>query len=720
MAESIEVDLIIEALTKGFDKTAGELKRLNTETDKPAPQKAANRWTELASKLSVAQAAFGITAGVARQAYQVLEQGAGLVLARDRFERLTESIGATSDAMLGDLKTASGGMMSDANMIASASDIISLGLADNQKDVVDLASLVSQLGWDMNQVILTFANNSKMRLDALGLSVEDVEDKMKSFEAQGYSTDKAFDMAVIEAGKDKLALLKSEADSASGALKRLGVRAENAKNSILEIVGDRAGQALLGFVNMLDSFEEAEVDLNKALEEGLINQREYTQLINGMGLPAYNARIKEVRTELRANAAAQEQVNEQMEMHERHLRRQEAASDNAARALIRNSAAMDDMRQAGELLFGSAWKEFNREARKQESAARDAAEAIREEQIEIRRLADAAEHATQMEFNSNFVQALKEGGQEYGRWVTTVQTTGGLTEAQSSNLEELREEQERLTSAQISLQGGTAGLGLSQEELNERLQENAEKLANVSAAMAPLAGITEEVIGSTTRWQVDAEKMNQTLFDQIAATSDSEVSIAAAAYALGLYDETQLETALNAAIIKEKIDDLAKAFVGGEITAGDMREQMDQIVENSPYTAEVEAITDQAIASIDKVRSKLSEIKDKTVTVTTKYREEGNKPGGGAGSSAGDSNGGNGGNRAFGGLGTRGMTYLVGERGPEYFTPTSTGRFIPLDQAGNGRNGGTVNITNYNNNDHAAALAYAQAERIRQERLNRS
>ena len=50
--------------------------------------------------------------------------------------------------------------------------------------------------------------------------------------------------------------------------------------------------------------------------------------------------------------------------------------------------------------------------------------------------------------------------------------------------------------------------------------------------------------------------------------------------------------------------------------------------------------------------------------------------------------GGFGGARAGGGFAARGGSYLVGERGPELFTPSASGRVAPL-----ARGGTTVNIT---------------------------
>ena len=91
--------------------------------------------------------AAGLVAVGAVAAWKALESGAELELARNRFDNLTASINTTSDAMLTDLKAATGGMMSDADMIASASRIISLGLADTQEGVVDLLrSCLNRLG----------------------------------------------------------------------------------------------------------------------------------------------------------------------------------------------------------------------------------------------------------------------------------------------------------------------------------------------------------------------------------------------------------------------------------------------------------------------------------------------------------------------------------------------------------------------------------------------
>jgi hypothetical protein len=50
-----------------------------------------------------------------------------------------------------------------------------------------------------------------------------------------------------------------------------------------------------------------------------------------------------------------------------------------------------------------------------------------------------------------------------------------------------------------------------------------------------------------------------------------------------------------------------------------------------------------------------------------------------------------GGGRANGGPVMQGTTYLVGERGPELFTPSSSGNIIPNNSLGRGNS--TINLT---------------------------
>ncbi|MBK7181148.1 MAG: hypothetical protein IPH82_28880 [Chloroflexi bacterium] len=71
-----------------------------------------------------------------------------------------------------------------------------------------------------------------------GLSVTDVEERMAELEAQGYDTDKAFDMAVIEAGKAKLELLGSAAGTSAGGMKELAANIGDMVDALKIAVSD--------------------------------------------------------------------------------------------------------------------------------------------------------------------------------------------------------------------------------------------------------------------------------------------------------------------------------------------------------------------------------------------------------------------------------------------------------------------------------------------------
>ena len=216
----------------------------------------------LSAGLGVASAALGAVSNAARAAWAAIDEGASLNAMQGRFENLAESIGTTADALKGDLRDATQGMMSDAALVQSASDIISLGLAHTSEEAVRLGAVVGQLGWDMQVVTLTMANNSMMRLDNLGLSVETVKARMEELKAAGMDADAAFDMAVIEAGEAKIALLGNAADTTAGQIKILQASVENIQNAFQEGIA-------AGFADGLANVAAVAADAAPAIEEGI-------------------------------------------------------------------------------------------------------------------------------------------------------------------------------------------------------------------------------------------------------------------------------------------------------------------------------------------------------------------------------------------------------------------------------------------------------------------
>ena len=90
-----------------------------------------NQAFELAGKL-----AEGI-----KKVYDTAREGAELEYARQRFDNLSESIGTTSRLLLGDMRVATKGTISDFELMASASDLMALGLAKSHGEVIRLTTV---------------------------------------------------------------------------------------------------------------------------------------------------------------------------------------------------------------------------------------------------------------------------------------------------------------------------------------------------------------------------------------------------------------------------------------------------------------------------------------------------------------------------------------------------------------------------------------------------
>jgi hypothetical protein len=236
-----KLQIVVDATVKGKRDVEGLNKELGG-LDKSGG-KAGLSLGGLAKTAGMVAGGLYIAKEAAQVAWKVIGEGAELIAARDRFDNLAASINTTGEAMMGTLRQATKGMVSDAELVASATDIISLGLAGTEDDVARLATVISTLGLDMNQVIMTFANNSVMRLDALGLSVEGVKTKAAELEAQGFQGD-AFDEAVLISLEEKMVLLGDASATTAGHMAILKAEATDAKNAVKEFLAELAAPTI--------------------------------------------------------------------------------------------------------------------------------------------------------------------------------------------------------------------------------------------------------------------------------------------------------------------------------------------------------------------------------------------------------------------------------------------------------------------------------------------
>lgn len=191
-------------------------------------------------------------ADAARAAWDALNEGAALEETQTRFAALAGSIGTTATALDSQMAEAAQGLMSHAQQMALASDAIGLGLADSADEAARVSVVVNELGWNMDALARTMATGSRAGVVALGLSLDEVRAKAEAYTAAGMAASEAFDLAVIEAGEEKLELYGGALDSTADKIQKLTVMWQDAVDAFKMEFASSVGDQLDVIVDLVD------------------------------------------------------------------------------------------------------------------------------------------------------------------------------------------------------------------------------------------------------------------------------------------------------------------------------------------------------------------------------------------------------------------------------------------------------------------------------------
>jgi hypothetical protein len=531
-----------------FDRLADKGKAALSTTTAGGPIAAAgNAWRGMATGLAVASAAFVGVGLAAQQAYATLRAGAELQTTTERFGKLAASIGTTADVMLGKLREATKGMISDAELMASASGIVSLKLADNEEQVVRLATVVGTLGWDMQQVILTFANLSTMRLDALGLSVDEVKQKQKELMDQGMSTAAAFKEAVIQAGEARLDV--GGVSESEQAFKQAEAAVTNFKNAVLESTIATLSQAgafesLAATANSIQLATDFRGELAALREEGAITTVEWLGLLNTLSQSGAAAAEVELAGIIMRDSLTDtdDEINQQLGSWQVWARTVAIQTGYAAQTAAANmnaiftgllgiSNGLGDtsafLPQADEFDYLAAGARAGKDYRS--GLAIEARQARIDRNLQFVRhdpdfIATGREVRNEMEY-----AAAAVGGYS--------SALGGMTSAE-----------------QEAADAHSRFLSSFNQELRAAPEDglyNAEGVANVEA-------------------------VNKALYEQVEAAGASAATLALLGVATGQFTQEQAEAALKAAVLQEQIRAIAASVAAGDLSIGDALGQLNQ------------------------------------------------------------------------------------------------------------------------------------------------
>lgn len=232
------IDIVLEAQDKvSADAQAAEtaLDNLKTKgTDAQTGMENAARGTsKLKDELVGAVAAIGLFT-VVDKVGEFMSLGDQVAKTKVAFDELTNPIGEMGD-VLADLKTATGGAVTDLVLMSNANMMLKTGLAATGEELVSFTDLAFGLTGSEEGVenfVAAINNMSYERLDTLGISAGAVRDRVNELKEAGLETQEAFKMAVLEEGRKTLERLGEAATAAETPVARLGATFQSAVQNI--------------------------------------------------------------------------------------------------------------------------------------------------------------------------------------------------------------------------------------------------------------------------------------------------------------------------------------------------------------------------------------------------------------------------------------------------------------------------------------------------------
>lgn len=276
-------------LEKGLKNAEGQINKAAAGMEKSGAgfdvwMIAGNQALELAGKAAEA----------IQKAYAAASEGAAIEYAALKFDNLSQSIGTTSGLLLGDMKNATRGMMSDAELMGSAGNLMALGLAKSHDEVVRLTTVSGALGMNMNQLVLALTNQTTARFDQLGVSVDGFKEKVAALKDAGMSASDAFKEAFLQQAEEQIARVGSIAETSAGKLLMMESAFSNLGDAIkLQLATTFAGLApvmktvadsITENIKVGEDYKTTMSTIQNLMKTGIVSGTQYSDLLKQMGV----------------------------------------------------------------------------------------------------------------------------------------------------------------------------------------------------------------------------------------------------------------------------------------------------------------------------------------------------------------------------------------------------------------------------------------------------
>lgn len=235
------LDSFSQKRNQSMARYRNEMSRLDAQESRDMEKLKQQRATALTTTWRnfqmVGAAAVGVGLAL-KKTYDFAKEGAGIVFLEQKFNRLSKAAGSTGKVFLEQLRGATKGTVSDFKLLQQGSDLLQLGLAKDTKEAVRLSNVMTALGMDTGELTLALANQSKRRLDQLGLSLRRFNEIEKELKKKGYSKEEAFNEAFMLTAEETIATTGNRADSAAGSFAFLEAQFENLKIDAQKDLGE--------------------------------------------------------------------------------------------------------------------------------------------------------------------------------------------------------------------------------------------------------------------------------------------------------------------------------------------------------------------------------------------------------------------------------------------------------------------------------------------------
>ena len=323
--------IVIDALNKANDdlkaleKQLKGVEKTSKDTGK-ATGNLADGFKSFISTAGVLAAGVGTAYIALKKFYDFAKQGAELEYTADRFDRLADSIGTTADVLLTELRDATKGTRSDMELMASATDFVALGFAKTKDEAVRLATVAGALNMNMNQLVLTLANQTTMRFDQLGVAVEGFDERLQALKATGMDTNAAFKEAFLQQAEAQIGKVGNAADSTAGDFMRLEAALKNLGNAVKTELSDWLAPAIKESADLFSIYaeriaqEQAFDALQSKLKKAGISVQEFNKrfydtqnLANWVvDIEGYNALLEDMQSALDAASGGVDMLSENL------------------------------------------------------------------------------------------------------------------------------------------------------------------------------------------------------------------------------------------------------------------------------------------------------------------------------------------------------------------------------------------------------------------------